>query len=499
MGNAKRMLSIFISLCIIFLCISIPIKADDAIVNGTEQEPYLISNEEELLRILDVRDGYYKLTGNIEVDNWTGQSFSGVLDGDGYKISIRTIKNGFIYSNSGTVKNLSVEIKSDAANPFAFVRNNSGVIENVHVSGRIRATSGNAWAGTVAVFNDTNGIIRNTYSTAEVSFGGSTSTNLRFGTFVGVNDGTIEYCYWRGYTYKVEDFVGQNNGTVTSCVLGGDYGKSDTAMKNPATYSGWDFETVWKIDADMNDGFPCHINEREFIKIPVEGIILDIGSLFMEPGQTAELTAEVYPAEAWNKRVVWESSNETAVSVSENGTITAHEIGDAVITVTTEDGGFCDECCVSVVIMTSNLELDRHEVIIDTGERFALSASITPENATNKKIIWSSSDDTVVSVHDGTVQCLTPGRAVVTAASEDGGGRDTCVVTVRPPASERYDLNGDGVCTIEDGQLLARYLGGNGSTGLTAERADVNGDGKANSRDVTDLLQYLNTDGGDKK
>ena len=64
-------------------------------------------------------------------------------------------------------------------------------------------------------------------------------------------------------------------------------------------------------------------------------------------------------------------------------------------------------------------------------------------------------------------------------------------MTVRPPASERYDLNGDGACTVEDARLLAQYLSGASQTDLTAERADANGDGRANSRDVTELLQYL--------
>lgn len=495
MGGRKRCLPAFLSLCILFLFLFIPGQADGAAGTGTEESPYLISNEEELLQIREEQDAHYRLTANIAVSTWSGQYFSGVLDGDGYRITIGTIKNGFIYSNSGTIKNLSIEIESDTALPNVFVRENHGLIENVHVSGSIRATSGSARVGTMAATNAADGIIRNSYSTADVSFGGSTSTSLRFGTFVGVNQGTIEACYWRASTYKVKTFVGENEGTVTNCVLGGEYGRSDGEMRNPETYAGWDFETVWKIDPDMNAGFPCHVNEREFAKIPVDGIALNMDRLFLEPGQTAELTAEVSPPEAWNQTVLWTSSNEAAAAVSADGVVTAHEIGDAVITATTEDGGFRRECHVSVVLKTTQLTLDRHEVFIDAGESAALQASIVPENATNQTILWSTSDDSVAAVTGGTVRGLAPGRAIITAASEDGGGKDACVVVVRPPAAERYDLNGDGVCTMEDARLLARYLSWDGQTGLTAERADANGDGRVNSRDVTDLLQYLKGEG----
>lgn len=492
MRRRARALSLLLSVCVLVLCLSVLSQVRPAAGAGTEQAPYLISSAEELLQILEDRDACYRLTNNIEVDAWSGQSFSGVLDGDGYKITVGTLQqNGFILHNSGTVKNLSIELESDTAFPNVFVRENHGTIENVHVSGRIRATSDRAQVGTVAALNAADGVIRNSYSTADVSFGGTASVNLRFGTFVGVNQGVIEHCYWRGNTYKVKDFVAENTGTVTGCVQGGEYGRNDAAMRNPETYPGWDFETVWKIDADMNGGFPCHIDEREFVKIPVQGIVLDAERLFLEPGDTAELTAEVYPPEAWNQTVMWTSSNEAAATVSAGGVVTAHDIGEAVITAASEDGGFWAECAVSVVLKTTGLTLDRDQVLLDAGESLVLHAAITPENATNQTVLWSTSNAAVAVVDGGTILGLTPGSAVITAASEDGGGRDTCAVTVRPPASERYDLNGDGACTVEDARLLAQYLSGASQTDLTAERADANGDGRANSRDVTELLQYL--------
>lgn len=72
MKKTKYVVSTLLSLCLILMCISISGKANTVLGSGTEQDPYLIPDEEALLQIKEVRDAHYKLTANIEVGSWTG-------------------------------------------------------------------------------------------------------------------------------------------------------------------------------------------------------------------------------------------------------------------------------------------------------------------------------------------------------------------------------------------------------------------------------------------
>ena len=96
----------------------------------------------------------------------------------------------------------------------------------------------------------------------------------------------------------------------------------------------------------------ARIHELELWGIPapvmVEGVSLDRAELNLTEGETAQLTASVEPADADNPKITWTSSDEKTAVVNEQGIVTAVKPGEAVITVTTEDGGFTAECTVKV-------------------------------------------------------------------------------------------------------------------------------------------------------
>lgn len=81
---------------------------------------------------------------------------------------------------------------------------------------------------------------------------------------------------------------------------------------------------------------------------PVSGVAITEDSAYVEQGKTRPLTATVSPANATNKNVTWTSSNDAVAAVDENGVVTGVAPGNAVITVTTEDGDFTDTCNVTV-------------------------------------------------------------------------------------------------------------------------------------------------------
>lgn len=166
----------------------------------------------------------------------------------------------------------------------------------------------------------------------------------------------------------------------------------------------------------------------------VDGVRLDRSELNMVVGDSEKLTATVTPDNADNKNVNWTSSDSEVASVANDGTVTAAKEGTAVITVTTEDGGKTATCNVTVaarVINVENVSLDKTEISIEAGSSEKLTATVTPEDATDKSVSWSSSAEDVAKVDaEGNVTAVKEGSAVITVTTTDGGKTASCNVTV---------------------------------------------------------------------
>ncbi|MDL2221134.1 C10 family peptidase, partial [Parabacteroides sp. OttesenSCG-928-N08] len=167
--------------------------------------------------------------------------------------------------------------------------------------------------------------------------------------------------------------------------------------------------------------------------IAVNNISLNKTELELTVGESFTLVPTITPANATNKNVSWSSSN-AKVSVV-NGVVTAEETGTATITVTTEDGNKSAQCVVTVTAATvavSSVQLSETNRNIKQGEYFILTATVLPENATNKAVSWSSSDRKIVTVDDdGLVTSAgDTGTATITVTTEDGNKSAQCVVTV---------------------------------------------------------------------
>ena len=161
----------------------------------------------------------------------------------------------------------------------------------------------------------------------------------------------------------------------------------------------------------------------------VAGVSIDKSSATLLEGETITLTATINPSNATNKNVTWSSSNSSVASVS-NGVVTALKAGTTTITVTTEDGGKTATCYVTVIAKVSNISLNKTSASLTEGDTLTLTATITPSNATNKNVTWSSSNSSVASVSNGVVTALKAGTATITVTTEDGGKTATCSITV---------------------------------------------------------------------
>ncbi|MGE5417704.1 MAG: LamG-like jellyroll fold domain-containing protein [Acidobacteriota bacterium] len=164
------------------------------------------------------------------------------------------------------------------------------------------------------------------------------------------------------------------------------------------------------------------------------GVSLNQHSLnLVAGGDTATVTASVYPTNAAYKDVTWSTNNAQIAAVT-NGVVTPGIAGTATITAKTKDGGFVDTCTITVTLTQVNatgMTLDQHSLTLtERGATATLTPTFTPKNTTNKKITWNSSKNVVATVYDGVVTPLASGTTIITASAVYGGYQDTCAVNV---------------------------------------------------------------------
>ena len=169
----------------------------------------------------------------------------------------------------------------------------------------------------------------------------------------------------------------------------------------------------------------------------VTKITLNKTKLSLDVPETYQLTATITPSDASNKNLIWSSSNESAATVDENGLVTAVGNGTAVIKAESADGsGISASCTVTVIdpskIPVSSITLDKTALSLEAMETYQLTASVSPANAANKALIWTSSNEAVATVDSKCqVTAVAKGTATITATAADGYGTSaSCTVTV---------------------------------------------------------------------
>ena len=203
--------------------------------------------------------------------------------------------------------------------------------------------------------------------------------------------------------------------------------------------------------------------------VSVTEVTLDKTELTLTEGETGTLTATVKPDNADNRKVMWSSDKTDVATVGGDGRVTAVKAGEAVVTVTTEDGGKTATCKVTVkakAVNVTEVTLDKTELTLTEGETETLTATVKPDNADNKKVTWSS-DKTDVATVDGAgrVTAMKAGEAVITVTTEDGGKTASCKVTVKAKVVP---------VTGVDVKPWSVTIGANGTTKLTCTVAPSN-------------------------
>ena len=166
-------------------------------------------------------------------------------------------------------------------------------------------------------------------------------------------------------------------------------------------------------------------------------------------GESKYLTATVNPSDAITE-LTWSSSNYPTINVSQDGRILAQKEGTSVITVSTSNGktASCTVTATRPNVAVTSINVTPSSYTIDVGEKYKLTATISPSNATDKSVIWSSDNSSVVSVdNSGNICGMTAGTAIITAKSSNGKTA-TCKITCKAKIPDVVISDSEGISSI---------------------------------------------------
>ncbi|WP_235830897.1 Ig-like domain-containing protein [Flavobacterium ustbae] len=168
--------------------------------------------------------------------------------------------------------------------------------------------------------------------------------------------------------------------------------------------------------------------------VAVTGVSISPTTVTVGLGTTQQLNATIAPANATNKNITWTSSNTAVATVNASGLVTGVAAGTATITVKTVDGNKTATSAITVAtIPVSSVAVSPTSASLYAGNTQQLTATVSPTNATNKNITWSSNNIAVANVNSsGLVSAVSAGTATITATTQDGNKTATTTITVNP-------------------------------------------------------------------
>ena len=404
--------------------------------SGTEDDPYLISNGSELAYLAQqVNSGnryenvHFKLTNDIylnDTTDWelwgtTGSSSAGKADTrDGSAIEPTKQDKGdkmdvpiAIPVRPAPRTELESDALSDAlnaagqSNTFVSTGSYPWQVDSTTYDGRTAAQSGN-------------------YNVSSSTSSFSTTVTLLAGDIV-----SFEYCVSSESNYDKFKFSVNDSVVLTKSGL-----VSWNSYSYQATADG-EYTFMWSYtkDGSVNGNSDACWVDNVYIGAPLAVTGIDVlEHLDIPVNGTGTVAYSVLPENAYNKNVSFESADAGIAAVNANGVVTGVSAGETTITVTTEDGGFTGACTINVYNQAvTGVTIEPSEAELTVGSSTKLTATVLPENATNKNVIYSVDDESILSVdQDGNVTGLSLGTATATVTTEDGGFTASSEINVIP-------------------------------------------------------------------
>lgn len=191
-----------------------------------------------------------------------------------------------------------------------------------------------------------------------------------------------------------------------------------------------------KVTASVDGRFSasCDIN----VISDITSITLNKSEISLKKGDEFTLVATLSPEDATNKDIEWSSDNEEVVTVSSDGVLKTVANGTATITAKNPSSGISAKCNVTVYGYVESVSLNKTSIEIVKGGSYTLKETVLPNDAINKNVTWSSSDETIATVINGVVKGKKIGKATITVTTEDQTKTASCEVTVKSSEDINY-------------------------------------------------------------
>jgi uncharacterized protein YjdB len=214
------------------------------------------------------------------------------------------------------------------------------------------------------------------------------------------------------------------------------------------------------------------IDVGSVVSIGAEGVAVTPITATLNVPETIVLETIFTPANTTNKNGVWTSSNESVATVSANGIVTSIAAGTAIITFTSNDGGFTDEAEITVTNIAIPLEsvsISPNSATLDLNENLQLTAQFLPTNTTDVSGNWISSDENIVIVNNnGLISSVNAGQADITYTSDNSGLTASSSITVIDTFFGTYELYNAAT------DLLIQNIFGDADINMVDEGNEIN-------------------------
>ncbi len=216
--------------------------------------------------------------------------------------------------------------------------------------------------------------------------------------------------------------------------------------------------TATNTDGKVSASSTVNVEKVETV-IPANGIKINKTSLKLAYGQSFNLSAEVTPSNASNKKVVWSSSNAGLVSVDQTGKIAvvANQNGTATITAATEDGKYSKKVTVTttrVAVIPTNVNLNVTKITLNSNASYRFTATVLPADADNKRVTWKSSNNKILTVDQNgniTINKNQDAKVVVTATTKSGNVSASVEITIK-----KVDVPVTGI-SVDKANISVKY------------------------------------------